>query len=125
MIVGIGTDIVQIERFEKDNLPQLANRILSRNEYNQFQKLPRSQQSRFCAKRYAVKEAFAKAVGTGIGAYVHLDEIETAHTDDGAPFILLSGQTKSFFEQKHPAARIHVSISDDCSALAFVVIESD
>ncbi|WP_462055144.1 holo-ACP synthase, partial [Vibrio cholerae] len=67
MIVGLGTDIAEIERVEKAlarSGENFARRILSDVEFEQFQSL--KQQARFLAKRFAAKEAASKALGTGI-----------------------------------------------------------
>ena len=72
---------------------------------------------------YAAKEAFAKAMGTGIAKGVNLHEIEVRHTELGAPFYELSGSTLEVFKSKG-FSKAHLSISHDAGmAVAFCVCE--
>jgi len=91
MIVGIGTDLLQLERIDKalKRTPKLAERILTPVELQQFKKS--SQGSRFLAKRFAAKEAVVKALGTGIGNGVGWQHIEISKDELGKPLITLNG----------------------------------
>ncbi|EPJ49316.1 MAG: holo-(acyl-carrier protein) synthase [Osedax symbiont Rs2] len=91
MIVGIGTDLLQLERIDKalKRTPKLADRILTPAELQQFK--DSSQGGRFLAKRFAAKEAVVKALGTGIGNGVGWQHIEISKDQLGKPLITLSG----------------------------------
>ena len=89
MIGGIGTDIIQISRVEA-TLGRLgdrfAQRILRPIEFARFQN--HGSPARFLAKRFAAKEAAAKALGTGIGRGLSWQHIEIASNENGAPELL-------------------------------------
>ena len=93
-IYGIGTDIVDISRIKKIfNLnKKFVYRIFSRKEI----KYCESQKNRIASysKRFAAKEAFAKALGTGISKGIAFNEISINNNKNGAPFIELLGKTK-------------------------------
>ena len=91
-IFGIGTDIVNIKRIEsslKKNGSVFKNRIFSKNEISYCENKKNS--SAFYAKRFAAKEAFSKALGTGIRKGVNLKNIEINNNSNGKPYILLRG----------------------------------
>lgn len=70
MIQGVGIDLVEIERIQDwyTKRPEMVNKILTRDELNIFNKIKlESRKIEFIAGRFAVKEAFSKAMGTGIG----------------------------------------------------------
>ena len=116
MIQGIGLDVVEMDRIKKnmDKSSRLAERVLTDKEKAMFQQLPKTRQAEFLAGRFAAKEAFAKAAGTGIGT-ISFQDIEILPNENGAPVIEVSG---------YDASRIFVSIthSRDCAA-AQVIIE--
>lgn len=123
-IVGIGTDLVSIQRIH-DALnrygERFAARVLTDAEIGEWQQ--HGNPAGFLAKRWAVKEAAAKALGTGIGAAVGFRDLATMRTAAGAPELTVTGRGAA-------TARIlgvqqwHVSISDDGAyALAFVLAE--
>ncbi|HRG90638.1 MAG TPA: holo-ACP synthase [Chitinophagales bacterium] len=121
MILGIGTDIVEVERIQRalENEP-LKQKVFSTREITYCDK-DKSCQS--YAARAAGKEAFFKALGTGWRDSMKLDEVEILNDDLGKPFIELSGETLNVFEQKGGGA-IHVSLSHiKQTAIAFVIIE--
>ena len=125
MIVGLGTDIVEISRIE-DSLNRLgqafANRILTQMELQQFNESNR--QVEFLAKRFATKEAAAKALGTGIGRGVSWQHMWVEHSEFGAPqLIFIDGAAERL--QSLGGNRIHLSLSDETSyAMATVILES-
>lgn len=128
MIIGIGTDIVQIRRIEltvKRFKETFIRRIFTPLELEKAQTLPFKQQINFYAKRYAAKEAVSKALGTGIGRLASWQEIEILNDTQGAPFVHLSGKTAQTLTEKagQKPSCIHISLSDDLNAVAFVVIE--
>lgn len=125
MIIGIGTDITNIERFQK-LLERYQDKLLLRLFTEKERLVGETLSSRrfsFYAKRFAAKEAFAKAIGTGIGKVCSWQDMEILNDASGKPFISLSSKLNFFLQQKYPSFKCHISLSDDKFALAFVVIE--
>ena len=125
MIYGIGTDIVEVERIQSslDQFGELfAKRILAEAEWADDQS---SQlKARFLAKRFAAKEAFAKAIGTGIRGEVSFQNITVTHDALGRPLLQLAPTLQAFLKQHH-IHQSHISISDEKNlALAYVVLET-
>lgn len=90
-ILGLGTDIVEIKRFtemQPTALLRLAERVLTVTELQHFN--AHKQPARFLAKRFAAKEAAAKALGTGIGRGVSFQHIRVSNNTAGAPELTLS-----------------------------------
>lgn len=117
MIKGIGIDIVDLSRIEKiiASKPSFVTRVLTEAEHTIFQALPHKRQVEFLAGRFACKEAFSKAWGTGIGS-VGLQDIEVLKEANGAPKI-----TKSPYD-----GHVFVSISHtDTMAVAQIVLSTD
>ena len=115
-IFGIGTDIVNIKRIEKTlklNGSKFKKRVFSEKEikYCEKKRYPFS----FYAKRFAAKEAFTKALGTGISKGIILKDIEISNKANGKPFIKLKGIPYSYLKKKirNKKYRIHLSLSDD------------
>ncbi|MDB4470822.1 holo-ACP synthase [Deltaproteobacteria bacterium] len=122
MIIGIGTDLAKVSRLES-SLERLgdrfAERILAPIEMAEYRGHARP--ARLLAKRFAVKEAAAKALGTGIGK-VSWHDIYIEHDEMGAPILCFQGHARVLADQK-AISHLHVSISDeDDLALAFVVL---
>ena len=125
MIVGIGTDIVEVARIAElceKNGDRLARRILTDAELDVHARS--SQPVAWLAKRFAAKEAASKALGTGIGQGVSWKHIEVLNDASGAPHLTL-------YEAALARASVlnatcwHVSLSDERGcALAFVILES-
>lgn len=123
-IVGLGTDIVEIARMEKQvgKSSRLAERVLTPFELTLFQqsKFP----ARYLAKRFAAKEAMVKAVGTGIGNGVSWQQMTVRNTDKGQPYIEYEGflaETCKNMNVKHS----FLTIADEIHyAVATVVLES-
>lgn len=125
MIVGLGTDIVELERIE-DSMVRLgdvfAKRILTDAEFDQFRASKR--QVEFLAKRFATKEAAAKALGTGIGRGVSWQHMWTQHNDFGAPQLVFAGGAQERLRSLG-GDRIHLSVSDERAyAMATVILEA-
>ncbi|WP_340680304.1 holo-ACP synthase [Paraglaciecola sp.] len=123
-IIGLGTDIVEIERIEiqlKKSL-RLAQRVLTENElltFNQH-KFP----ARFLAKRFAAKEAAVKALGIGIGNGVSFQHVEVVNLASGQPTLQFYGKFAELCEQSG-VTKSFISISDEQRyALATVVLET-
>ena len=123
MIKGIGTDLVEIARIEHSLSrwgEKFAQRILGADELEDFSTARR--QGHFLAKRFAAKEAAAKALGTGMRQGVHFRQISVAHHESGAPILVFSGRAREVAEMNGVEDR-HLSISDERDyALAFVVL---
>lgn len=125
MIYGIGADIVEVERIEA-SLTQFgdsfAKRILAESEWEEY--VASKLKPRFLAKRFAAKEAFAKAIGTGIRGEVSFQNIAVSHDALGRPLLQLSPTLQAFLRQHH-IHQSHISISDEKNlALAYVVLET-
>lgn len=124
MIAGVGVDLVEITRI-RHSLERFgerfARKILSSDELVRFADRP--DQSAWLAKRFAAKEAVAKALGTGMRAGVHFCQIEVSSKRSGAPVVTLSGAAEAR-ANKLEVTNIHISISDEREhAIAFVVLE--
>jgi holo-[acyl-carrier protein] synthase len=125
MIYGIGTDIVSIKRIE-DALFRFGDRFLHRilNETEVAEYAQSAQPARFLAKRFAAKEAFSKAFGTGIGGEIGWHDVAVGHDTCGKPIINSSAQLVARLA-KSEIKNSHISISDESEhAIAFVVLET-
>lgn len=125
MIFGIGTDIVEVSRIQ-DSLDRFgeafAQRVLTEREWLAFEQS--QTRARFLAKRFAAKEAFAKALGTGLRAPATFQQIGVSHDDLGKPVFDLGADLQHFLDQRGIHA-CHLSISDEKAlAVAFVVLET-
>lgn len=123
MILGIGNDLADSRRFEKSLQKigdRLAQRILTDHEYAGF--CSAGQPAVFLAKRFAIKEAVAKALGTGFRQGVSWRDISLHHTELGQPEIRLSGAAQRRLELLR-GTTVHVSLSDEGHLVcAFAVI---
>ncbi|HIF9502614.1 TPA: holo-ACP synthase [Photobacterium damselae] len=123
-IVGLGTDIAEIERVAKVWQRQglaFAERILTASELIELSQTKRPE--RFLAKRFAVKEAAAKALGTGIAAGVSFQDFEVGHDELGKPLLNLTGQAQKFARQRL-VNHVHLTIADERHyAVATVILE--
>ena len=128
-IFGLGTDIVNINRMEhslKKNGFSFKNRIFSKKEISYCEK--KKDSSAFYAKRFAAKEAFSKALGTGIRKGVNLKSIEISNNIHGKPSILLKGKVANYLKKKVKNKKYHIylSLTDDKPwAQATVIISYD
>ena len=125
-IFGIGTDIVDISRVKKllNTNKKLINRIFSIKEIKYCES--RSNKIASYSKRFAAKEAFAKALGTGISKGISFNEISINNNKNGSPFIELLGKTKTITKNlTKKKNKIYLSLSDEKKyALAMVVISN-
>ena len=125
-IFGLGTDIVNIKRLEKvlkKNNNTFKTRIFSKSEILYCDK--KSNPFPYYAKRYAAKEAFSKALGTGIRKGINFKDIEISNNNHGKPSIKLKGETAIFLKKKIKKKKysIYLSLSDDLPwAQATVII---
>jgi len=126
MIFGIGTDMVEIARINSMLArwgDACARRILAEEELADYH--ASTDRTRFLAKRFAVKEALAKALGTGLRAPVLLTSIALTHDSLGKPQLSLGAELQSFLSAR-AITQHHVSLSDErLYALAFIVLEAD
>jgi holo-[acyl-carrier protein] synthase len=126
-ILGIGTDIVNIQRMKqilKKRNNNFKKRIFSKKEiiYCEKKKQPYS----FFAKRFAAKEALSKALGTGIRKGINFKDIEISNDNFGKPSIHLKGSTEIFLKKKikNKKYSIYLSLSDDAPWAQATVIVS-
>ena len=124
MIYGIGTDIVALSRIEKLHKKYgqaFAERLLSRIELLEYPQA--GSPVNFLAKRFAAKEAFAKAVGTGLRSPVSLRNIGIGHDELGKPEFICEPELQKWLKEQD-IRRMHLSISDEeDKVLAFAVAE--
>ena len=122
-IYGIGTDIISVGRINKSiKNKKILNRLFSKEEISRCGTLI---QSKNCyAKRFAAKEAFSKALGTGITNGINFNEIIVINKKNGKPFIKTAGKTKKIIKKKlGNKAKFFLSLSDEKNyAVAFVTI---
>jgi holo-[acyl-carrier protein] synthase len=124
LILGIGTDIFEIERMKirLEKQPSFIEGIFTENEINYCNQFKNKAQ-RFAA-RYAAKEAFLKALGTGWRNGITFKDIEIINDSLGKPEIFLSGEAKQIADKLEVAA-IHLSMSHtEKLANAFVIINN-
>lgn len=123
MIIGIGIDIVELERVEAviERTPRILERILTEQERAH---LPQTQRRKieYVAGRFAAKEAISKALGVGIGDYFSWQSLSILSEESGKPYIVY--HHPDFFTPKWGARSIHISIAHEKkNAVAFAVIE--
>jgi holo-[acyl-carrier protein] synthase len=122
MIFGIGTDLVDVERIETAlarHGPSFAHRILAPQEREGFQKAMKP--AHYVAKRFAAKEAFGKALGTGVAQPATLHSLWVMHDERGKPFFGLSERLSAFLDER--SLHAHLSVSDEGNwVLAFCVL---
>ena len=127
-IIGIGSDLCNIERIQK-SLDRWGDKFLARV----FTEVERAKAARrpftaagTLAKRFAAKEAFAKAVGTGFKRGVHMKDIGVVNAPSGAPTIVATGGARARLDALAPdghAIDIHLTMTDDHPwAQAFVIL---
>jgi len=125
MIYGVGTDIVNIDRIQKiilKNREGFIKRVLTDHEQALFAN--KADSAAFCAKRFAAKEAFSKALGTGIGRAVSFQDLTIRNNDNGKPHFIPSEKLRLYLLEKG-VKQAHLSISDESQyAVAFVVLEA-
>ncbi len=118
MIHGIGCDIVKISRIERlleKNGEKFLNKIFSEEELD-LAPIEPTQYVAYLAKRFSAKEAFAKALGTGIGEEISFNRISVLNDEKGRPYIKV--------DERYSKLKIHLSISDERTyAIAYVVLE--
>jgi holo-[acyl-carrier protein] synthase len=125
MIYGVGTDIVNIDRIQKiilKNREGFIKRVLT--EYEQALFANKADSAAFCAKRFAAKEAFSKALGTGIGKVISFQDLTVRNNENGKPHFIPSEKLRLYLLEKG-IKQAHLSISDESqNAVAFVILET-
>lgn len=125
MIYGIGTDIAGIDRMRDVHSRyggKLAQRMLSPEEWGEYAEA--RDKDVFLTKRFAAKEAFSKAVGTGMRAPVLLTAISVTHDKLGRPALAFASELSAWMRALG-MGRVHLSISDEREhVVAFVVVET-
>lgn len=124
MIYAIGHDIVENQRIAElyaKSGEKFVKRILSFEEQKVFDQ--RNDKIKFLAKRFAAKEAFSKACGTGLRAPILLSNISVLNDTLGKPYFQLSPEINEWLKQ-HNINKCHISISDEkMLSSAFVILE--
>lgn len=130
MIIGLGSDLCNIERIQSslDRFGErFENRVFTETERAKARKRPFTIAGTY-AKRFAAKEAFSKAVGTGFRRGVFMKDIGVVNAPSGAPTLALTGgaaQRLALLTPDGHEAVIHLTLTDDHPwAQAFVVIEA-
>lgn len=123
MIYGIGTDIVAVTRLRgmwERHGDKALEKLLAPQEMTEFAKA--ADKGRFLAKRFAAKEAFSKALGTGVRPPATLPAIVVIHDDLGKPVLDFAPKLGALLQEKNLKA--HLSISDEVDyAVAYVILE--
>ena len=130
MIIGTGSDLCNIERIQKS-----LDRFGTRFEQRAFTEVEIAKAARrphtkagTLAKRFAAKEAFSKAVGTGFKAGVFMKDIGVVNSPSGAPTLALTGGARARLDALIPeghVAKVHLTLTDDHPwAFAMVIIEA-
>lgn len=120
MILGIGTDIIEIERIEKAILKneRFIEKVFSKEEIDMFKR--RNMNIEVIAGNFAAKEAISKAIGTGIRNF-SLNEIEVLRDELGKPIVKLSKNIEEIIKKKY---RFNISISHNkTTAVSFAILE--
>ena len=133
MIIGIGIDLISNDRIKKILKKfgkNFKEKIFSKNELNDFENRYKNQEKlnqnaiNFFAKRFASKEAFSKALGTGIGRGIDFNDIEISNDKLGKPFIKILNNKEAKIKEilNCQEFNIHLTISDEKSISGAVVI---
>jgi holo-[acyl-carrier protein] synthase len=125
VIFGVGTDIVDVARIQRAmerHGNAFAERILSTFEWQEY--AVQNHRARFLAKRFAAKEAFAKATGQGLRHPVTLHNLSVTHDELGKPTFAFAAELSDHL-RRMGAGRHHLSISDEREmVVALVVLET-
>ena len=126
MIFGIGTDIVRVSRMQQSLErygDRFAERILTAKELSEYHQAV--SKPHFLAKRFAAKEATAKAMGTGLANGIQLSQIGVGHDANGKPLLEFNGKAQTFLDE-NDISSVHVSLADEeDNAVAFVTLATD
>ena len=124
-IIGNGVDIIKNSRINNSlKIKGFLDRIFTEKEIQQGKKL--KNKINFYAKRFAAKEAFVKAIGTGFRSDINFIDIEIKNYKNGKPYISLSKKLNNFLQKKFKIQKykVFLSLSDEKDySIAFVVID--
>ena len=124
-IIGNGVDIIKNSRIKNSlKIKGFLNRIFTKKEIQQGKKL--KNKINFYAKRFAAKEAFVKAIGTGFSSDINFIDIEIKNYKNWRPYISLSKKLNNFLQKKFKIQKykIFLSLSDEKDySIAYVVID--
>ena len=124
-IIGNGVDIIKNSRINSSlKIKGFLNRIFTKKEIQQAKKL--KNKINFYAKRFAAKEAFVKAIGTGFRSDINFIDIEIKNYKNGKPYISLSKKLNNYLQKKFKIQKykVFLSLSDEKDySIAFVVID--
>ena len=123
MILGVGLDLIEVQRIE-ESLGRHGERFLDRIAHGpERSEAPGDGKAaaRYWAGRFAVKEAFAKALGTGIGEAVAFNAVGTRRGSDGKPELVFSASLAAELERRG-VTKVHVSLTHSLRDAAAVVI---
>ena len=124
-IIGHGVDIIKNSRINNSlKIKGFLNRIFTEKEIQQGKKL--KNKINFYAKRFAAKEAFVKAIGTGFRSDINFIDIEIKNYKNGKPYISLSKKLNNYLQKKFKIQKykVFLSLSDEKDySIAFVVID--
>ena len=124
-IIGNGVDIIKNSRINNSlKINGFLNRIFTEKEIQQGRKL--KNKINFYAKRFAAKEAFVKAIGTGFRSEINFIDIEIKNYKSGKPYISLSKKLNNYLQKKFKIQKykVFLSLSDEKDySIAFVVID--
>ncbi len=130
MILGLGTDVVDLERIRSivssPAADRFVQRVLCSDEQEVFRaraELSKERGAKYLASRYAGKEAFSKAMGSGIGADFSFQDLSILNGQSGQPVMVYSKRLQDWLNAK--AAQAHISLSDERNVcMATVIISS-
>ena len=124
-IIGNGVDIIKNSRINSSlKIKCFLNRIFTKKEIDQGKKI--KNKTNFYAKRFAAKEAFVKAIGTGFRYDINFIDIEIKNYKNGKPYISLSKKLDNFLQKKFKIQKykVFLSLSDEKDySIAFVDID--
>jgi holo-[acyl-carrier protein] synthase len=128
MIIGIGLDVVELERMARllagPGRERFAERILTESERASWRRLPERRALEYISGRFAAKEAVVKAIGCGIGAIVGFRDIEVMPDSSGKPTCKLSEDALARLGWNREPTRLHIAITHERSiAAATAIIE--
>lgn len=117
MVVGIGLDLVELERIQRldERSDAFRLRILTPHERLKYESLQSRRRLEFLAGRFAAKEAFSKALGTGIGAKCTFQQIEVLNDASGRPFLR--------FSEEDVAGFVSITHTEQVAAAQVVLLE--
>ena len=126
MIVGVGTDLIEVNRIQSALSrwgERFARKILVDHEFERFAR--HRKPAHYLAKRFAAKEAFSKAMGTGIHHPVNWQNVGVANLPSGKPVLRFSPPLTELLAQRRIVA-VHVSLTDERDmAAATVILEGE